>query len=234
MARATCREAIEAQIEAEYEPRRWDGYFHVSQLGGCSRVIYDHANGYEEAMENKSLLIFQTGHLYHAMIQGYLARAGVVISEEQELVSEEHKIKGSCDNIVQVLAYPEILEIKTINTDKFKDLQGALVAHVLQAMTYAWLSGLTKSVIILYIDKNTSQIKEFRYPYNQTLIDEMLEKLAHIKKSLETKNLPTEFLDLDCAMGYWKRWCYRVSECKALDKKTKKEGRNATIVIPGL
>lgn len=208
---------ISKQLRAEQEYREWDGYYHVSSLYKCGRIFYyDSTNRLYEKFSNETLMIFQFGHASHALIQEILCRAGLIPSFsadpsgldgkseyliEVPLINKKHKIKGSCDAIVDIDGARRILEFKTCGSSTFRMLSGPLPQHVVQCMVYMWLSGLRDYGIILYLNKDNQHMKEYRVTYRQDIIDRVLQKFALVTQArelLQIEKIPNEFIDKDC------------------------------------
>lgn len=80
-----------------------------------------------------------------------------------------------------------LLEIKTINPNSFASIKGPLPAHYFQVNVYMHFLGLKKA-LVLYINKATSQLREFTVEYDPevwTMVQRKLGSLLRFKKQCE-------------------------------------------------
>lgn len=81
--------------------------------------------------------IFDMGHKIHEMLQGYLKDEGILLLDEAPVYSDKYKVMGHTDGILQISPVAlGILEIKSINSDGFKNLLAAKPDHIKQANVY--------------------------------------------------------------------------------------------------
>lgn len=135
--------------------------------------------------------------------------------------------KGKIDAILKIDGEIWIGEWKSSKSSKFEELTAAQDEHIIQANTYVHLfeyclqrgdyahieelSGITevKGVIFLYLNKDTSELKEFIVPKMDDSLEVVVEKIAKIKEFVDKKELP----------GKTEHYCYFCP----FNKKCKKE-----------
>jgi hypothetical protein len=172
------------------------GHFHPSAVGMCGR-----RNVYEfirtpaiQTIEPDDLEIFDMGHAVHGLVQGKLEELGKSLSAKNiqysfrsevrydpatDKLYNELKIGGTTDGILEIWTdtwkQRGILEVKSINNKNFEALRGPKKDHVLQAHIYAYRFDCPV-MWIWYFNKDTSRRKVYPLVYDQSLLDEALNK----------------------------------------------------------
>ena len=173
-------------------------YFRPSMLHGCDRqnvFHYVHAPRESKNCNNRLVRILDTGTAIHRLLQGdYLADTLEYWFAPEVCIYKKINgawVKGSSDGtmIRRSDLYRFGIEIKTINTDEFKKLQGPKPDHVKQASLYAKCQGLYW-ISILYFDKNNQNLKDFAVPYNEAHWLEMKERIGDLYGFVSRKELP--------------------------------------------
>jgi len=176
--------------------------------------------GYQAWFFSTTEDVAQLGDIY---LDKATATAGVLASFTDWAAAMNGTIRlvlsGSRDGKIQLMDYPEIFEIKTLRIDYFDGLREPLPEHVLQVHIYMWITGYTRSAVLLYACKAFPRYKEFRIPYQPAIIDYIREKAAYLWAAKEHPALPTEHIL--CANGRYKDWCWMKDTCKAYDKETR-------------
>src|SRR3989344_1748178 len=100
--------------------------------------------------------------------------------KEYKFHNEEWNIGGSTDGMLQLAdGKRRLLEIKTINDRGFGQLQITDDTYLYQINCYMWLSGVNEAVII-YIDKNTSERKQFTVEFKERRVVEFKNRIVII------------------------------------------------------
>lgn len=109
----------------------------------------------------------------------------------------EFHIRGEFDDLIQ---HPDtgeiyILEIKTMNTDEWKELKSPKEDHIHQAQPYIYevqkrLGQKIAGVMFLYENKNTQEVKTFVVPFNSKVWSEDTARLDRIVAGVESGNMP--------------------------------------------
>lgn len=155
---------------------RAKGVFHPSQLlDGCKRSMY-----YELAGESPSDFtpkkftgtiqrVFDVGTWYHIYMQNILYNIGYLEQAEVPVINKEKFLNGKADGVFKEEVFGEkvVLEIKTMNNWNFsKAIFRPFKKHEFQASLYARELG-AKKVLYLYINKDTSELRDFLMPINE-------------------------------------------------------------------
>lgn len=136
----------------------------------------------------------QCDKLYHDLIapntcpQGHKKRS--LRYKEIILRNEAYKISGRSDGIIVIDSEEHIMDIKTIQNRLitsqarqicFEDLDklGPKSDHITQLMFYMWMSKIHNGHL-LYIARNTGQIKSFAVPYDFAIIEPYLVEIVSL------------------------------------------------------
>lgn len=136
-----------------------------SQASVCSRANYYARLQYpsDGSIDPRTQRIFDNGSFVHLRLQEYLAKSGILISDEVPCINEELNIQGHTDGFLNIGTMREemqsykkgrfvvkskipvysniaILEIKSINSNGFTQLKTAKDEHKEQAMVYLYCS----------------------------------------------------------------------------------------------
>lgn len=177
------------------EGDKYKDYYHPSQIGGCiRRQWFDQFKAPMTASVNddvlRSELIFAFGTHIHIILQNLCHRAGVLEQREVPVVDHVRKIVGHADGILVINGKRYLLEIKTINDRGYQKLVEAKPEHIEQSTLYLGLLKLD-GVIVLYVNKNTSEMKEFRSMFNKSLYEKrLLPRIAKFKQDVKNRILP--------------------------------------------
>lgn len=175
--------------------KRATGVFHPSQLlDGCKRqMTYDLLGVKPTDKVIKPIgaelqRTFDVGTWYHIYMQNILYRMGYLEQAEVPVVNTEKYLNGKADGMFKESVFGEkvVLEIKTMNNRNFtKAIFRPFKKHEFQASLYARELG-AKKVLYLYINKDTSEIRDFLMPINEeqlSLADaKMNEVISHVKE----------------------------------------------------
>lgn len=189
--------------------KRAKGVFHPSQLlDGCPRLMTYDLLGVAPTDTRMSVVsgelqrTFDVGTWYHIYIQSILYQIGYLKQAEVPVVNKSKYLNGKADGVFNKEVFGEevVLEIKTMNDWMYqRAVFKPFKKHEFQASLYARELGI-KKVLYLYINKNTSEIKEFLMPINEEQLavadKKMNTVIDHVKhKTLPPATCPDRFCD---------------------------------------
>lgn len=189
--------------------KRAKGVFHPSQLlGACPRQMTYELSGtaptdkISRPIGAELQRTFDVGTWYHVYMQNILYSIGLLEQAEVPVVNREKYLNGKADGVFKEEVFGEkvVLEIKTMNSWNFsKAVFRPFKKHEFQASLYARELG-AKKVLYLYINKDTSEIREFLMPINEEELAKadkvMLSVIGHVKdKTLPPKCCADKFCD---------------------------------------
>ncbi|NLR94920.1 PD-(D/E)XK nuclease family protein [Flammeovirga agarivorans] len=157
---------------------------HPSELhDGCSRKLWYDINEEEfsdlpDPIPASLQLTFDIGHFVHLYVQECLRQQGILEAAEYPIRNRKRKVDGRADGIVNLRKKRYVLEVKTHGDFTTKHLKYAPIEkHEGQASFYAneliQQGEQIDGIIYLYINKNTSEIREFIRPVRKDLVRAM-------------------------------------------------------------
>lgn len=179
--------------------KRAKGVFHPSQLmDGCLRGMTFDLMGVAPSDSVKRPIgaelqrTFDVGTWYHTYMQSILYRIGLLEQAEVPVINKEKFLNGKADGVFKVDVFGElvVLEIKTMNNWNFqRAVFRPFKKHEFQASLYARELG-AKKVLYLYINKDTSEIREFLMPINTEQLSLADDKMNEVISCVKEKRLP--------------------------------------------
>ncbi len=214
---ATFKERI-----AEYNHGEIVGdYFHPSALGTCQRAMWFDRHGATKQVEQaedllRTNMIFETGTYVGVAFMNLCERAGCLVRREAPTVSKKLRILGHADGVVKIEEVTYVLELKTINSNNFRQITAPKDAHKQQAHAYMKVLGL-KWAIVLYLEKDRHQFKEYVIPFDPTFYEKHVAKrIDNWFKVRDSKTPPPKEGDspnmMPCSWCAFKRVCFGSNE----------------------
>lgn len=153
----------------------------------CDRKIAYGLIGEEgqEKVDPKLRRIFDTGHVYHDLIQRALSWSFSDFRAEVKVKNQDLRIHGHCDGVLNA----EGLEIKTMGSNGFRKLTKAKTEHIEQATIYGAILNL-EAVTYLYVNKNDSDIRSFRVGVDRSVWHKVATRAESIIQVVNRGDLP--------------------------------------------
>lgn len=207
-------------------------HFYITDAGKCPRqVFFKFKNVRGEPMDARILRVFERGEHMHRNIFNILYRLKIGTVTEITIPNKEI-VSGRADAIICINGENYVLDIKSINSMQFKKLIAAKEENILQIQLYLHYFNIKKG-ILLYIDKDQQDIKEFLIDYDDKIVNNLLDGFKKLKEKIELNTLPARLFDWpqnwQCQYCKYKEVC-RMSnggEIKWEDFKEKIEGLNS-------
>lgn len=181
--------------------KRAKGVFHPSQLlDGCARqMTYDlmkiaPTDRVSRPIGAELQRTFDVGTWYHIYMQCILYRIGYLEQAEVPVINKEKYLNGKADGVFKKEVFGEkvVLEIKTMNNWNFtKAVFKPFKKHEFQASLYARELGV-KKILYLYINKDTSEIREFLMPLNEEQLAIADKKMGTIIEHVKEGTIPAK------------------------------------------
>jgi CRISPR/Cas system-associated exonuclease Cas4 (RecB family) len=157
--------------------------------------------------------IFERGENMHRSIFNILYRLRLGVVTEIPIPSQEI-ISGRADAILCVGNENYVLDIKSINSMIFKRMTSPKEENVYQIQLYLHFFNIKKG-ILLYIDKDQQDMKEFFVDYDEQLCNSLLEKFQALKNQVDTNIVPARLADYprnwQCSYCQYKEVCKLVN-----------------------
>ena len=173
--------------------------FYITDAGKCPRaVFFKFKNAPHEPMDARIMRIFERGENIHRSIFNILYRLRLGVVTEVSIPSQEI-ISGRADAILCVGNQNYVLDIKSINSMIFRKMAEPKEENVFQIQLYLHFFNIKKG-ILLYIDKDQQEMKEFFVDYDEELCKSLLDKFYILKDQVEKNILPSRM------EGYPRNW----------------------------
>lgn len=196
-------------------------HFYISDAGKCSRqIFFKFKNAPKKEMEARILRIFDHGDDIHKLIMKPLfgTRDAHVVASEVDIPSQEI-ISGRADAIISDGVQLYVLDIKSINTGQFRSLIGPKEEHINQTQLYLHYFKVKKG-ILLYVNKDNQELKEFIFNYDQERVQILLNGLNNLKKQVDANTIPARM------SGYPSIWQCRYCQYKEICRMAEAEEMN--------
>ena len=204
------------QFYLENQKNRDQTKFYITDAGKCPRaVFFKFKNAPREPMDARILRIFERGENIHRSIFNILYRLRLGVVTEIPIPSQEI-ISGRADAILCIGNQNYVLDIKSINSMLFRKLVEPNEENVFQVQLYMHFFNITKA-ILLYIDKDQQEMKEFFVNYDEVLCKGLLDKFYALKDQVEKNILPARIED------YPRNWQCNYCQFKDVCKLAGKE-----------
>lgn len=182
----------------------------------CERYIYYTWKNILPAKNGRVLKIFETGNIQEDVIISRMKQAGFDIYHEQLKLKDKeiNNFSGSCDGVLDYDNKEYILEIKTFNNNRFKELEkkGVEVSnpvHYAQMIMYMGWSEIPRSLYIA-INKNDESIYKEIINFDILLFHALRAKAGKIINSKEIpKGISDKKTFFKCKICPFYRTCFK-------------------------
>lgn len=164
-------------------------HFYITDAGKCGRaVFFKFKNVPREKMDARVLRMFDHGDYMQMQILSSLFSLGIVRASEVNIPPQE-LVSGRADAIVTLNNELYVVDFKSMNSMIFKNLEAAKGENINQIQLYLHFFKIPKG-ILLYINKDTLELKEFLVQYNPALAQSLLKNLEVLKTKIDTNIIP--------------------------------------------
>lgn len=185
--------------------------FYITDAGRCNRsIFFKFKNAPREEIDPRLLRLFDHGDYIQMQILNSLFSIGVVRASEIRIPPQEI-ISGRADAIVTLDNELYVVDFKSMNSMIFKNLKEPKEENVNQLQLYLHYFKIPKGML-LYVNKDTSELKEFVVEYDKIRAKNLLENLKKLKKKIEANKIPERLPDFP---SNWQcRYCPFKDICK--------------------
>ena len=187
--------------------------FYITDAGKCPRsVFFKLKNAPREPLDARLMRIFERGENMHRSIFNILYRLRMGVVTEIPIPSQEI-ISGRADAILCIGNENYVLDIKSINSMIFRKMSAPKEENVYQVQLYMHYFNIKKG-ILLYVDKDQQELKEFFLDYDEALCKSLLDKFYALKDQVEKNVVPARLPD------YPRNWQCNYCQFKDICKMT--------------
>ena len=166
-------------------------HFYVTDAGRCPRsTFFKFKNVPRKEMEARILRMFDHGDYIHQLIMKPLLsiREIRVVASEVNIPPQE-LITGRSDAIISDGKELYVLDIKSMNSMIFKSLEQPKEENIDQIQLYLHYFKVPKG-ILLYVNKDTQELKEFSVSYDKGRVNYLLKDLQDLKTKIDSNIIP--------------------------------------------
>jgi CRISPR/Cas system-associated exonuclease Cas4 (RecB family) len=204
------------QFYLENQRNKEQTRFYITDAGKCPRaVFFKFKNAPRQPIDARIMRIFEHGENIHRNIFNILYRLRLGVVTEIPIPSQEI-ISGRADAILCVGNENYVLDIKSMNSMIFRKLAEPKLENVYQVQLYMHYFNIKKG-ILLYVDKDQQELKEFFLDYDEPLCKDLLDKFYVLKDQIEKNALPSRLEE------YPRNWQCNYCAFKDVCKKTEGE-----------
>lgn len=192
-------------------------HFYITDAGKCPRAIFfKFKNVPRKEMEARILRMFDHGDYIHQLImRPLLSIREIHIVASEVAIPPQELISGRADAIVSNSKEMYVLDIKSMNSMVFKKLEQPKEENINQIQLYLHYFKIPKG-ILLYVNKDTQELKEFIVSYDKRRAKTLLNGLDQLKIKIDSNIVPDRILD------YSKNWQCQYCQFKAICSLTGK------------
>jgi len=193
-------------------------HFYISEAGKCPRqIFFKFKNAPRKEMEANILRLFDHGdHMHQLIMKPLLSTREVRVVTAEVDIPPQELVRGRADAVISDGKELYVLDIKSMNSMVFKNLTEPKEENINQIQLYLHYFKIPKG-IILYVDKDKLDLKEFAVNYNKTLVEKILKDLTCLKKQIDFNTIPSRIPDYP---DNWQcRYCQFKEICGMADEK---------------
>jgi len=171
-------------------------HFYISEAGKCSRqIFFKFKNARKKEVEANILRLFDHGdHMHQLIMKPLFSIKDVrVVSAEVDIPPQE-LVRGRADAIISDGKDLYVLDIKSMNSMVFKNLTEPKEENLNQIQLYLHYFKIQKG-ILLYVDKDRLDLKDFVVNYDKALAEKILNSLVALKKQIDSNVVPLRLPD---------------------------------------
>ena len=182
------------QFYIDNQKNREQTKFYITDAGKCARaVFFKFKNAPREPLDARIMRVFERGESIHRSIFNILYRLRLGVVTEIPIPLQEI-VSGRADAILCIGNENYVLDIKSINSMIFRKMTEPKEENVYQIQLYLHFFNIKKG-ILLYIDKDQQEMKEFFVNYDEALCKGLLDKFEALKDQVEKNILPARLED---------------------------------------
>ena len=177
------------QFYLDQQKNKEQTHFYITDAGKCPRsIFFKFKNAPREKMDARILRIYEKGEYLHRNIFNILYRLKLGITTEVQIPAQEI-ISGRADAILSLNNENYVLDIKSMNSMVFRNLSEPKEENVYQLQLYLHYFKI-KTAILLYVDKDQLELKEFFIEYDPELCNRLLDGFKILQKKIELDTVP--------------------------------------------
>ncbi|PIX88682.1 MAG: hypothetical protein COZ30_00190 [Candidatus Nealsonbacteria bacterium CG_4_10_14_3_um_filter_36_16] len=197
---------------SELKKDREQRHFYITDAGKCPRgVFFKFKKAPAEEMEPRILMMFDHGdHIHQLIMKPLFGVKDIQVVAAEINIPPQELIGGRADAIISDGKELYVLDIKSINGQIFKSLNAPKKEHINQIQLYLHFFKQKKG-ILLYVNKDTQELKEFFVDYDSEIAEGLLKELSNLKAKIDRNIIPSRIPgwpeDWQCQYCQFKEIC---------------------------
>ncbi len=170
--------------------------FYISEAGKCPRtVFFKFKNAPKKEMKANILRLFDHGdHMHQLIMKPLLSIRDVHVVCSEIDIPPQQLVRGRADAIISDGRQLYVLDIKSMNSMIFRNLSQPKPENIEQLQLYLHYFKIPKG-ILLYVDKDKLELKEFLIDYNKIQAETLLKRLTVLKNQIDSNVIPLRLQD---------------------------------------
>ncbi|MDP2910417.1 MAG: PD-(D/E)XK nuclease family protein [bacterium] len=171
-------------------------HFYISEAGKCPRqIFFKFKNVSRKEMEPHILRLFDHGdHMHQLIMKSLLSTRDIHVVASEVNIPPQQLVSGRADAIISNGKDLYILDIKSMNSMIFRTLTEPKEENIKQIQLYSYYFNIPRG-ILLYVNKDNLQLKEFIIEYNPIEAERLIENLTFLKKQIDSNIVPARIPD---------------------------------------
>ncbi len=208
---------VTRHIERESRHVKRAGRYYPSEIGGCMRKTW-YSYKYPQQVQPELLKIFEVGNMLHGFVVEVLKSEK---NKDVQLLQSEFPLKietadftvsGRVDDLVLVKTSGQTIVVEVKSTKSIDYVSEASEAHAMQLQLYMHATGIHNGMV-LYVDKNNLQSKQFPIDYDEKQVKEILERFGQLHQLLTKSLLPIDEAKKDERKQWMCKFCEYTEKC---------------------
>lgn len=165
--------------------------FYISEAGKCPRAVFlKFKNAPRKELAPAFLRLFDHGeHMHKLIMKPLLSTRDIHVVASEVDIPPQEIVRGRADAVLSDGKELFVLDIKSMNSMVFRGLQEPKEENVMQVQLYLHFFKIPKG-ILLYVDKDKLELKEFLVNYNPAICESLISNLQVLKEKIKTNTIP--------------------------------------------
>jgi len=186
-------------------------HFYITDAGKCARALFfKFKNVPRKEIKANILRLFDHGdHIHQLIMKPLLSIREIHVVASEVKIPPQELISGRADAIISDGKDLYVLDIKSMNSMIFKNLDQAKEENIDQLQLYLHYFKIPKG-ILLYVNKDNQELKEFIINYDKKWATTLLSGLKKLKEDIDSNVIPDRLPD------YPENWQCRYCQFKSV------------------
>lgn len=211
-------EKILSGITQEEKSRQRTSPLRMSSSGKCARAIAYQLHGYQASdLSSRAIMVFRLGDTIEAEVKALIEKycKGMSIHYPKDTISFQvgnKYIPGHPDGLI---GDDTVLEVKSINGMRFKNLDREGIPEDYKAQATAYMHALNrKKTLFVFYCKDTSHLREMEFEYNPALFEQIKNNFQLVIDSTKEQLPPRKYEPLKSGQLPWQcSYCSYTQHC---------------------